>query len=142
MSKFKTIFAPVLLMLVSILSIQGFSSCTSKEARLEKAVSQLNARLPMKLSKEFTMQKIALDGNALVYEIKCNEHFIDMDLIEQNKDELKQNSLAQLKSELKSNKDFASLLDYCKEKDINVVYRYKGSSSKKAVDIVISPSEI
>ncbi|WP_438638942.1 hypothetical protein [Muribaculum intestinale] len=87
-------------------------------------------------------RKIALDGNALVYEIKCNEHFIDMDLIEQSKRRTQAELLAQLKSELKTNKDFASLLDYCKEKDINVVYRYKGAPQRRAVDIVISPNEI
>ncbi len=58
MSKFKTILHLFLLVLVSILSIQGFSSCSSKEARLEKAVKELKRTAPlMKLSNEFTMQK-------------------------------------------------------------------------------------
>lgn len=142
MSRLRKIFGALMVALVSLLMIQGMASCSSKEARLETAVKQLNKQLPMKLSKEFTLQKIELEPGALVYLVKCNEHFIDMELIEENKDELKTNSLAQLKGEAKSNKDFASLLDYCKEKDMQVIYRYMGSSSKKAVDIVINASEI
>ncbi len=138
----KIVFGSVLVALVSILMIQGFASCGSKENRLEKAVKQLNTMLPMKLGNGFTMQKIEQENNALVYEITCNEHLVDMEAIEQNKEELKDNSIAQLKGEKKRSKDFASLLEFCQEKGTNIIYRYKGSSSKKAIDIVVNPDEI
>lgn len=128
--------------LVSVLMVEGFASCSSKEARFEKALEQLNKMLPMKLGNGFTMQKVSIDGNELVYEIRCDERQLDMDLLEQNKNELKGNSVAQLKGEKKANKDFASLLEYCQEKDMKIVYRYVGQPSKKTVDIVVNPDEI
>lgn len=132
----------VLVALVSVLMVEGFASCSSKEARFEKALEQLNKMLPMKLGNGFTMQKVSIDGNELVYEVRCDERQLDMDALEQNKNELRGSSAALLKREKKANKDFASLLEYCQEKDMKIVYRYVGQPSKKTVDIVVNPDEI
>lgn len=142
MTKFKKFFGAMLMALVSILVIEGMASCSSKADKLDTALEQLNKMLPMNLGNGFTMEKISLDNDALVYLVKCDENEIDLDLIEQNKAELKANTVAQLKSEKSRSKDFASLLEYCQEKGYKVIYRYEGATSKKAVDIVVSPDEI
>lgn len=142
MTNFKKFFGVMFIALMAVVGVGALSSCSSKADRLDKALEQLNQMLPMNLGNGFTMEKISLDDNALVYLVKCNENEIDLDLIEQNKAELKANTVAQLKSEKSRSKDFASLLEYCQEKDYKVIYRYEGATSKKDVDIVVSPDEI
>lgn len=142
MKQIKKIFSAMIIALVAVLAIEGMASCSSKQDRLDTALEQLNKMLPMNLGNGFTMEKISLDGDELVYLVKCNENELDLDLIEQNKAELKSGTIAQLKGEKARSKDFASLLDFCQEKGYKVVYRYEGSKSHKTVDIVVSPDEI
>lgn len=142
MSKIKRIFGVLLIALAAVVVAQGLSSCSSKDNRFDKAIEQLNKMLPMNLGNGFTMEKVTSDSEGIVYDIKCNDNEIDMDMMEQNKDELRAGTLAQLKSEKRRSKDFKSLLEYCQENGKKVIYRYKGYPSGKTVDIVISPDEI
>lgn len=142
MQKIKKTFALLLVSMAALIVIPALSSCQSKEARFTKAVEQLNKMLPMKLGNGFTMQKVSMDGDAIVYDIKCDEHLLDMDMIEENQEELRNGSIAQLKNEKKSSKDFASLLEYCQESGKKIIYRYKGSRSGKTVDVTVEPKDI
>lgn len=142
MSKIKKIFGALLIALTAVVVAQGLSSCSSKEKRFNQAIEQLNAMLPMNLGSGFTMEKVTSGSEGIVYDIKCKDSMIDMDMIEQNKDELRANTLAQLKNEKRTNKNFSSLLEFCQESGKKVIYRYKGSPSGKTVDITIDPDEI
>lgn len=142
MSKFKKIISAMLMAIMAIAFTQGLASCSSKEKRFESAIEQLNKQLPMNLGNGMSLQKVTTDNNELVYNVKCREQIIDLDLLEESKDELKAGSIAQLKNEKKASKDFATLLEYCQEKGMKIVYRYKGSNSDKSVDITIDSKEI
>lgn len=142
MERIKRIFSSCLLALVALLLAQGISSCSSKEDKLDKAITELNSMLPMKLGGGFTMEKVSNNPDGLLFEIKCNESEIDMSMLEQNKEELRSGSVAQLKSEKKRSKDFANLLQYCQDEHKSITYRYKGMPSGKTVDIVIPAGEI
>lgn len=142
MSKIKRIFGVLLIALAAVVAAQGLSSCSSKDNRFNKAIEQLNKMLPMNLGNGFTMEKVTSDSEGIVYDIKCSDNEIDMDMMEQNRDELRAGTLAQLKSEKRRSKDFKSLLEYCQESGKKVIYRYKGYPSGKTVDIVIDPDEI
>ncbi|MCM1370158.1 MAG: hypothetical protein NC204_07275 [Candidatus Amulumruptor caecigallinarius] len=129
--------------LCAVLLAGSVSSCSSKENRFDKAIEQLNSMLPMNLGNGFTMEKVSSDGDGIVYTIKCDDNEIDMNMMEENKEELRQNTLAQLKQQKRSNnKDFATLLDYCKESNKNIIYKYVGNPSKKTVEISINTNEI
>lgn len=142
MSKFQKTFSAVIVALVAVLVIPGLSSCSSKEKRFNDAIEQLNAMLPMNLGNGFTMEKVSSEGDGIIYSIKCDENELDMDMIEQNKQELHDSTLAQLKREKRSNKNFASLLEFCKENNKKIIYRYIGSHSGKTVDVAIEADEI
>lgn len=143
MSQIKKLFGAMLLTLTMAVLAQGMTSCSSSnDKRFNEAIEQLNTMLPMNLGNGFTMEKVVSDGDGIVYDIKCNENEIDMAMIEENKDQLRANSLSQLKREKRTNKNFSTLLDYCKDNGKKIIYRYTGASSGKAVDIVIDSDEI
>lgn len=143
MRHIKKSLAVLIIALTTLAFTNVLASCSSSnDSRFNKAIEQLNTMLPMNLGNGFTMEKVTSDGDAIVYNIKCDENDIDMEMMEQSKDELRTNSLAQLKSQKRADKNFASLLKYCQDNGKNIVYRYVGTPSGKTVDIIIESDEI
>lgn len=141
MKNFKKIFSIFALGIFVLTAVISFSSCSSKEQKFKKGIEQANKMLPMKVDQGLTIVKVAMDNGDLVYTCKCDEHLYDMNVLEDNKDEMRKACLQALKSESKK-KEFKEIVNYCKENGINIVYNYVGSRTKQNVKVVIDPSEI
>lgn len=142
MEKLKNRFFTILFVVVAVFSVSGLSSCGGKEAKMQKALDQVNEMLPMKLGSGLTMEKVALDGNAITYTVSCDESLLDMNVLETNKQSLMEGGVQALRAEKANNKNMQDLFDYCIESGKNIVYSYVGKPSGKTVTVTINPKDI
>ena len=141
MEKMKKNLFTILMVAVAVFSLSCLSSC-GKEARMEKALEQVNEMLPMPIGNGLTMEKVVADGNAITYTVSCDESVLDMQMLEDNKKSLMEGGIQALRTEKAKNKDMQELFDYCIESNKNFVYSYVGKPSGKTVTVTINPKEI
>lgn len=65
---------------------------------LKEGIAEANSEFPMTTEEGIVVKKCYLDGDYVMYNYECDEDVLDMDLMEQNKYEVKQNIKKNLKN--------------------------------------------
>lgn len=106
---------------------------------LEKAITEANDSYPMKVEDGVVAKKCYLDGDFVMYDYECDEDVVDMDILSQNKSNVKQ----VIKKNLK-NADAETLMfkRMCEKANKGIGYKYIGKTSGKAVLIKFSCQEL
>ena len=107
---------------------------------LLKEVSRGNEDLPMQVDYATTMTNMAVEGDYVVYTYTCDEEYISMDLLRENKAEVKQQTLEGLQDG--GDTELATFLNMCRAAGKSLRYRYIGSSTGKECVIDIPIQEI
>ena len=106
---------------------------------LKKAITEANDSYPMKIENGVIAKKCYLDGEYVMYDYECDEDVIDMDILSQNKSNVKR----VIKKNLK-NADAETLMfkRMCEKANKGIGYKYIGKTSGKAVFIKFSCQEL
>ena len=106
---------------------------------LKKAITEANDSYPMKVEDGVVAKKCYLDGDFVMYDYECDEDVVDMDILSQNKSNVKQ----VVKKNLR-NADAETLMfkRMCEKANKGIGYKYIGKTSGKAVIIKFSCQEL
>ena len=106
---------------------------------LKKAITEANDSYPMKVEDGVVAKKCYLDGDFVMYDYECDEDVVDMDILSQNKSNVKR----VIKKNLK-NADAETLMfkRMCEKANKGIGYKYIGKTSGKAVFIKFSCQEL
>ena len=110
-----------------------------KEA-LKAEIKDVCAKLPVKVEEGVTVENFTVEGNDAVYYYMCEEPKVNMDAVAQAKPKMKEGTRESLKTT--HDPETIHLLRMLKGGQMGLVFRYKGTKSGKAVDVVFSPAEI
>ena len=69
---------------------------------LKEGIAEANSEFPMTTEEGIVVKKCYLDGDYVMYNYECDEDVLDMDLMEQNKYEVKQNIKKNLKPQIRN----------------------------------------
>lgn len=106
---------------------------------LKKAILKANDSYPMNVEEGIIAKKCYLDGEYVMYDYECDEDVIDMDILSQNKSNVKR----VIKKNL-INADTETLMfkRMCEKANKGIGYKYIGKTSGKAVLIKFSCQEL
>lgn len=106
---------------------------------LKKAIAEANNSYPMKVEEGIVAKKCYLDGEYVMYDYECDEDVIDMDILSQNRSNIK----TAIKKNLK-NADSETLMfkRMCEKANKGIGYKYIGNTSGKSVLIEINNKEL
>ena len=106
---------------------------------LKKAILEANDSYPMNVEEGIIAKKCYLDGEYVMYDYECDEDVIDMDILSQNKSNVKR----VIKKNL-INADAETLMfkRMCEKANKGIGYKYIGKTSGKAVLIKFSCHEL
>lgn len=106
---------------------------------LKKAILEANDSYPMNVEEGIIAKKCYLDGEYVMYDYECDEDVIDMDILSQNKSNVKR----VIKKNL-INADAETLMfkRMCEKANKGIGYKYIGKISGKAVFIKFSCHEL
>lgn len=106
---------------------------------LKKAILEANDSYPMNVEEGIIAKKCYLDGEYVMYDYECDEDVVDMDILSQNKSNVKR----VIKKNLK-NADAETLMfkRMCEKANKGIGYKYIGKTSGKAVFIKFSCQEL
>lgn len=113
------------------------ASCA--ESKLKAAVEQAGKELPMKAEEGIIITDISLEGDYVVYGAKVDENLYSIDLLEENKAELKKSMMGELDS---SDEDVKEMLKLCKEANKGISYIFTGDQTGETCEVRINPSEL
>lgn len=110
------------------------------EEILREVIRQERTELPIDIAYGIKITDIKIEPNYITYITKCDEDLVDIDLLNSNKADAKNN----VKQFLRSNNDaeMADFLKLCKMAHKGMAYLYVGDTSGKACRIEISYSEL
>lgn len=111
----------------------------SNQKKLEELVNVTNVSCPMTIDEATVLEKLAIEGDNVVYIYKIDEEAVDMAALKSNKEEMKQNIKSSLNTSDPSLKNFLSA---CLNDNKNLVYRYTGDTSGDSMECVFEVSEI
>lgn len=106
---------------------------------LKKAILEANDSYPMNVEEGIIAKKCYLDGEYVMYDYECDEDVIDMDILSQNKSNVKR----VIKKNL-INADAETLMfkRMCEKANKGIGYKYIGKTSGKAVLIKFSCQDL
>lgn len=104
---------------------------------LKEGIAEANSEFPMTAEEGIVVKKCYLDGDYVMYNYECDEDVLDMDLMEQNKYEVKQN----IKKNLK-NADAVMFKQLCLKANKGLGYKFIGDRTGKTVFIRLSCQEL
>lgn len=112
----------------------------SSSSTLEQALREVNQTLPETIDEGIVMEKIKLEGDYVVYYYTMDEDYYSIDIIRNNKSEMKK----AMKDEFlnTTDSDVRLFMSICKENHKGIATRYQGSDSGDSYTIYISPSEL
>lgn len=105
--------------------------------QLENIIQMENAVCPYELEQGMTMNRVYLEGDKAVYECTVDEDMYDLSLIRQNNAEIKKG----IEEAFEGNPSMQNAAEVFAENNVDVIYRYKGSSSGKTCEIVFTPAD-
>lgn len=106
---------------------------------LKEGIAEANSEFPMTSEKGIVVKKCYLDGDYVMYNYECDEDVLDMDLMEQNKYEVKQNIKKNLK---KADADAVMFKQLCLKANKGFGYKFIGDRTGKTVFIRITCQEL
>lgn len=114
----------------------SFSSCENEaKEKLEKIVSEENAKCPIYDDEGIVLTSITLEGDEVILTYVVNEDYIDMDYFRVNKAECKREMIRTIKS------TSSQVVKLCKDADCKIVVRIKGDTGQ-VVTVEASPDEM
>lgn len=106
---------------------------------LKLAIKEGKSELPTDIGSGMVIKNMTLDDDDMVYEITCDEDLIDIEQLNQNKKEVKQNIKAEL---LGNDSDINDFVDLCKKAHKNICYKYIGDKTFKECLVRIKYEEL
>ncbi len=106
---------------------------------LKEGIAEANSEFPMTAEEGIVVKKCYLDGDYVMYNYECDEDVLDMDLMEQNKYEVKQNIKKNLKS---ADADAVMFKQLCLKANKGLGYKFIGDRTGKTVFIRLSCQEL
>ena len=106
---------------------------------LKEGIAEANSEFPMTAEEGIVVKKCYLDGDYVMYNYECDEDVLDMDLMEQNKYEVKQNIKKNLK---KADADAVMFKQLCLKANKGFGYKFIGDRTGKTVFIRITCQEL
>lgn len=106
---------------------------------LKEGIAEANSEFPMTAEEGIVVKKCYLDGGYVMYNYECDEDVLDMDLMEQNKYEVKQNIKKNLKS---ADADAVMFKQLCLKANKGLGYKFIGDRTGKTVFIRLSCQEL
>lgn len=106
---------------------------------LKEGIAEANSEFPMTAEEGIVVKKCYLDGDYVMYNYECDEEILDMDLMEQNKYEVKQNIKKNLKS---ADADAVMFKQLCLKANKGLGYKFIGDRTGKTVFIRLSCQEL
>lgn len=106
---------------------------------LKEGIAEANSEFPMTAEEGIVVKKCYLDGGYVMYNYECDEDVLDMDLMEQNKYEVKQNIKKNLKS---ADADAVMFKQLCLKANKGLGYKFIGDRTGKTVFIRITCQEL
>ncbi len=104
---------------------------------LQQGLAKANKEMPMEVAEGITITKVFDDGNNIIYLADIDDTIYPLDVIEEQKYELKENMKSMLNTP-----DTKALFKLAGKLYRGLIYRYKGTTSGGKVDIKFSPKEI
>ena len=104
------------------------------EALLEEQVKITDDQCPMEIEQGLVMESVTIEGSNVVYVCKTDENLLNMDQMEENRE-----AVQAALEEYWYSSDLAikKMVQFCQKAHKNVVYRYVGATSGKAVEFLI-----
>lgn len=127
----RSVFNTTSLLLLIIFSC--LVACMPSDKDMTEEVQRMNDRLPQALSDGMTLEKIDFIKEGFVFVITCDEEFVDMKLLDENKGEVKKMMIEYLKSLENEDYQTKGFVDYCKNKKKKLTYKFVGTSSGQEV---------
>lgn len=106
---------------------------------LKEGIVEANSEFPMTTEEGIVVKKCYLDGDYVMYNYECDEDVLDMDLMEQNKYEVKQNIKKNLKN---ADADAVMFKQLCLKANKGLGYNFIGDRTGKTVFIRLSCQEL
>lgn len=106
---------------------------------LKEGIAEANSEFPMTTEEGIVVKKCYLDGDYVMYNYECDEDVLDMDLMEQNKYEVKQNIKKNLKN---ADADAVMFKQLCLKANKGLGYKFIGDRTGKTVFIRLSCQEL
>lgn len=106
---------------------------------LKEGIAEANSEFPMTAEEGIVVKKCYLDGDYVMYNYECDEDVLDMDLMEQNKYEVKQNIKKNLKN---ADADAVMFKQLCLKANKGFGYKFIGDRTGKTVFIRITCQEL
>lgn len=106
---------------------------------LKEGIAEANSEFPMTTEEGIVVKKCYLDGDYVMYNYECDEDVLDMDLMEQNKYEVKQNIKKNLKN---ADADAVMFKQLCLKANKGFGYKFIGDRTGKTVFIRITCQEL
>lgn len=106
---------------------------------LKEGIAEANSEFPMTAEDGIVVKKCYLDGDYVMYNYECDEDVLDMDLMEQNKYEVKQNIKRNLKN---ADADAVMFKQLCLKANKGLGYKFIGDRTGKTVFIRLSCQEL
>lgn len=119
--------------LVFLLSLFMLVGCTDN-ASLEAVVQIAKKELPERIDEGLVVTNIFKENKNIIYVCSVDENIYDLDAIKELSSEIKDEMI----DELNSDSDTRELLKQVKNIDGRIIYRYKGKSTGRKVDVVIN----
>ena len=119
--------------------INDDSSEDNADEILKGIVENGNLQCPMDIENGMTMEKMSVEGNYVMYDIKIDEDMYSIDALKSNISQAKQNLL---NSNLFSDPMLAKMVEYCVKADKGIAYRYTGDQTDDVCVVHIEPSEL
>lgn len=96
--------------------------------------------LPIDVGSGILITKIAIEGDFLVYTAVCDEELLDIDILNMNKNEVKNGIVSTITD--KSDPEMAYVIKLCIKAHKGIEYKYIGDTSEKVCFVTIPYSEL
>lgn len=110
-------------------------SCS--ESKLQVQVELANKEFPMEIADGLTVDNLTIEGDYVVYNITVDEDVCDIGSLNRNKQQVKEDIMATLKSDA----SVSEFLKVCADANKGIAYKYTGDTSGDTCMITIETFE-
>lgn len=110
----------------------------SDQKKLEEQVNITNLSCPMQVDEVTTLDRLAIEGDQVVYHYTIDEELVDMAVLKENADAMKQN----VRSTLNAEPAVRMFLETCVKCGKSLCYRYTGNTSGESMEFSFEVSDI
>lgn len=128
----------ITLLLLMVMAVVCGSCLKQKSSDIEKAIAKERKNLPISLDKGASMTDIQLEGNYIVYTLKCDESVLDIDALKAKKALVKESLI----TAFTESSQLRSFLRICRKAKKGVAFKYVGKKSGKVCTIRVSYKEL